>query len=330
MLPPTAPATEAATTEAAGTAASDTTAGSAAQGVGAVEVPMALDPGGPYSAKAGEKITLRASFSTKGQAKSIDDLQTIGAALQAYEAANGSYPPAALSDASGRPLLSWRVLLLPYLGDDAKELYARFDLTSPWDSEINRPLLDEMPAVYRRDAEGTSTLTAYVGVAGPKQLFQKASPSLGGGVKRAEVKDGETMTTAVGPTGDNVAIAWSAPGDLATTDTPRLGTPDGFDGGGGVVTPMLFLDGSVHTVLDTTTADIVHSWSTLAGGGCNAPESHSADGIPSWDVTGDGSFSASGAVVTMVAPAAGTHPLAFRVIDNLGNIHVADASLTVQ
>lgn len=55
-------------------------------------------------------------------------------------------PPAALRSNAGKPLLSWRVVLLPYLGEEA--LYRKFRLDEPWDSDHNLALLDEMPKVY--------------------------------------------------------------------------------------------------------------------------------------------------------------------------------------
>jgi hypothetical protein len=46
----------------------------------------------------------------------------------------------------GKPLLSWRVLLLPFIEQD--ELYKQFHLDEPWDSPNNIRLLDRMPATY--------------------------------------------------------------------------------------------------------------------------------------------------------------------------------------
>ena len=58
----------------------------------------------------------------------------------------GSLPPAAITDKDGRPLLSWRVAILPFL--DRSSLYAKFHLDEPWDSPHNLSLLDAMPNVY--------------------------------------------------------------------------------------------------------------------------------------------------------------------------------------
>src|SRR5205823_2150780 len=72
----------------------------------------------------------------------------IGRAFQAYgDDHKQRLPPAAVRDPEGRPLLSWRVLLLSYLGDE--DLFLQFRLDEPWDSPHNRTLLPRMPDVYR-------------------------------------------------------------------------------------------------------------------------------------------------------------------------------------
>jgi hypothetical protein len=80
-------------------------------------------------------------------------VKEIGQGMLNYvEANNGAFPQTCTivtpKDASqlSRPGLSWRVLLLPYLGE--KELFARFKLDQPWDSEHNKKLIEKMPAVY--------------------------------------------------------------------------------------------------------------------------------------------------------------------------------------
>jgi hypothetical protein len=76
----------------------------------------------------------------------VQNLLKIGLALHGYHDDVGSFPKAAISDSQGRPGLSWRVAILPFLGE--RELYARFRLDEPWDSSHNKPLLAEMPGVY--------------------------------------------------------------------------------------------------------------------------------------------------------------------------------------
>jgi hypothetical protein len=54
--------------------------------------------------------------------------------------------PGDICDPKGRPLLSWRVRLLPFLSCD--NLYREFHLDEPWDSPHNLRLLDKVPPCY--------------------------------------------------------------------------------------------------------------------------------------------------------------------------------------
>jgi hypothetical protein len=73
-------------------------------------------------------------------------LQELGVALLSYAAAKGRLPSAAIYGADGRPLLSWRVRLLPLL--DQQDLYRQFRLDEPWDSPHNLALLPRMPPEF--------------------------------------------------------------------------------------------------------------------------------------------------------------------------------------
>ena len=74
---------------------------------------------------------------------------TLALALLAYEADHGVLPPAFTADANGAPLHSWRVLILPYLGEAERELYGKLRLDEPWDSEANRAFHGQAPEVFR-------------------------------------------------------------------------------------------------------------------------------------------------------------------------------------
>ena len=66
-----------------------------------------------------------------------NNLHRIGIALHNYHETYGSFPPAFTVDDNGRPLHSWRVLLLPFL-EYGEALYKEIRLDEPWDSEYNR------------------------------------------------------------------------------------------------------------------------------------------------------------------------------------------------
>jgi hypothetical protein len=67
-------------------------------------------------------------------------------ALRAYNDQRGRLPPAFAYSPDGRPLLSWRVLILPALGEGG--LYNEFHLDEPWDSPHNLALLPRMPDIF--------------------------------------------------------------------------------------------------------------------------------------------------------------------------------------
>ena len=71
----------------------------------------------------------------------------IATGVNAYRKKHHTMPPAYLADKQGKPLLSWRVALLPYLGQ--QDLYKRFHLDEPWDSPHNRQLIPLIPDVYQ-------------------------------------------------------------------------------------------------------------------------------------------------------------------------------------
>lgn len=63
------------------------------------------------------------------------NLRQISIALQKYHETYGSFPPAYVCDQAGKPMHSWRVLILPYLGEE--KLYAKYNISEPWDSPGN-------------------------------------------------------------------------------------------------------------------------------------------------------------------------------------------------
>jgi hypothetical protein len=68
-------------------------------------------------------------------------------------------PPAIVHGKNGRPLYSWRVLILPYL--DQQRLYDEFKLDEPWDSTHNRTLLPSMPKIFAPPGANAQTIPPY-------------------------------------------------------------------------------------------------------------------------------------------------------------------------
>jgi hypothetical protein len=127
-----------------------------------------------------------------------------------YHDAKGSFPAYASFDKEGKPLLSWRVHLLPYLVDD--QLYKEFHLDEPWDSEHNKKLISRMPKVFaplgnpKLAAAGKTTCLV---PHGPDTMFPDKK-----GLKVFEVTDGTSNTILLLDVQDDHAVVWTKPEDL--------------------------------------------------------------------------------------------------------------------
>src|SRR5262249_26080186 len=105
--------------------------------------------------------------------QSANNLRQIALAMHNYHDTFGAFPPAAIYDKNGKALLSWRVMILPFIEQDA--LYKEFHLDEPWDSEHNKKLLEQLPPVYRVEEEDAKKhLTRYLGFTGKNAIFDGA------------------------------------------------------------------------------------------------------------------------------------------------------------
>lgn len=171
--------------------------------------------------------------------ESIQRLKEIGVAMQTYADTNKRFPAAAIYDGQGRPLLSWRVALLPYIGQDA--LYKKFHLDEPWDSEHNRTLLKRTPEVYcslRSDA--AVSRTSFVVPVGPGSMFDGKN-----GAAFQDILDGTSNTLMVFEADDEHAVPWTKPDDYTfDPDRPSAGFTSPYPDG----RLILFGDGHVQFI----------------------------------------------------------------------------------
>lgn len=128
--------------------------------------------------------------------------------------------PLAIVDPDGRPLLSWRVALLPYLGEDA--LYREFHLDEPWDSPHNLALLPRMPAIYACPSSPTAGqgTTSWMAAAGPGMFLDGAEPIPGKpmiGASMAAIRDGTSNTILVLETGWKSEVPWTSPLEITAS-----------------------------------------------------------------------------------------------------------------
>jgi prepilin-type processing-associated H-X9-DG protein len=170
-------------------------------------------------------------------------LKQLGIAFHKCIEAQGHLPAPSIVGADGKPLLSWRVAILPHLGYTS--LYERFHLDEPWDSPHNRALVKEMPAELACPGlvSRKSGMTNYVVLVGPK--FDLASVNTpfepNRGVDIREVTDGTSNTILVFETSN--PVFWTKPEDLDwAPDGPLPGISSPHTGG----THSVFVDGSVR------------------------------------------------------------------------------------
>lgn len=88
-------------------------------------------------------------FSQGGQYRGKCNLQfqLVSSAFDFYYKEYGHPIPSCLYDDEGKPMHSWRVLLLPFLGE--KELYKQYDFSEAWNGPNNSKLHDKMPDIFR-------------------------------------------------------------------------------------------------------------------------------------------------------------------------------------
>ncbi len=292
---------------------------------------LEITAGGPYVAEVGVPITLHGKYTVTGQTENSDQLKIIGQALQSYLKHYGSYPPAALLNAWGQRTVSWRVLILPYLGE--KALYDRFDLSKPWDDSVNVCLLREMPAVYRKSgAQEHATETGFAGVEGVNSLFQNASAELNCGRPLSGIT--QTEKIAAGPVGEAVHLPWTAPGDVDIAKVTQLGSPDGFSGEGNAFTPLLFLDGTVHLVPDNVGAGPMNMWTHISSSNgripCAPPSSTDAGVQAGWDLGNNGTVNTQGWDVTFLASKPGTYTVTLQAVDHFGGEYKTSTTVCVR
>ncbi|QDU44463.1 hypothetical protein Mal52_29450 [Symmachiella dynata] len=190
----------------------------------------------------------------------INKLKNISLALHNYNNTYGGLPPAYTVDAEGKPLHSWRTLILPYL--DQKELYEKIDLSKPWDDPVNA----EAAATYISEYDCPSTYselernrTVYLAVVTPESCIRptKVRPI-------SEVTDGLLNTLMVLEVPVKYAVPWMSPQDanlqlvLSSISGEDLQHSDGFNAG--------LADGRVKFLSSEISAATLRSLTTAAQG----------------------------------------------------------------
>ncbi|MBR5757619.1 MAG: DUF1559 domain-containing protein, partial [Thermoguttaceae bacterium] len=103
----------------------------------------------------------------------VANMKLLTLALLRYQAEHGTLPPAYTVDAEGKPSHSWRVLILPYLGEENKALYKQIRLDESWDSDYNKQFHARSPKVFQclSNNQRGEGLTTYSVILGDDALF---------------------------------------------------------------------------------------------------------------------------------------------------------------
>jgi prepilin-type processing-associated H-X9-DG protein len=177
------------------------------------------------------------------RAQSANNLKQLGLAMHNYaDTYGGTLPAHAIYSGDGKPLLSWRVQILPFIEGD--QLYKQFKLDEPWDSKHNKKLLDKMPITYLTPTEKPAPkgYTYYQAFVGKGAAFEGKK-----GLRfPADFPDGTSNTIWFAEGAK--AVPWTKPEDLVYQPgkpLPKLGGAfsKGFN--------AAFCDGSVRFLRKT-------------------------------------------------------------------------------
>jgi len=192
-------------------------------------------------------------------AQSRNNLKQIALALHNYESANGHFPPAAICSRRGKPLLSWRVAILPYIEQD--NLYRQFKLDEPWDSEHNLKLANVAIKTFCLPGtdDAKNYTTHYQVFTGKTPAFDLTRPR-----RIIDFTDGTSNTflivTAAKP------VPWTKPDDLVFDDAKTNPKELMLFEGPNKVCQVAFADGSVRAIKSTVADSALKGAITRAGG----------------------------------------------------------------
>ena len=182
-----------------------------------------------------------------------------------YHQVYSSFPPAYIVDADGKPMHSWRVLILPFIDETA--VYEEYDFGESWNGPHNSKLSHRINKhIFRCPSSphgDESPFTDYVVVVGPDTIFPGNLPT-----SLSDLHDGPENTILLAEVA-NSNIHWMEPRDLnadtmsfVVNDAIRPSISSHHTAGPAVV----FLDyGSAYRIDASLRSDTLKALTTIAG-----------------------------------------------------------------
>ena len=188
---------------------------------------------------------------------SLNNLRQQSLAMLNYESANMKFPANAIYSNDGKPLLSWRVAILPYIQE--RRLFDQFHLDEPWDSDHNIKLLDQMPKTYLCPGSENTNKTLYQALVGPGTIMNGTPRGIGLG----SISDGSTNSIILVETDEEFAQPWTKPADLKfDPNNPKNGLgnlrANGF--------LAAYCDGSTHFIPNNVESQVLKHLALIRDG----------------------------------------------------------------